>query len=99
MKQHQYRITIEHLADATGRPVGRAPYSFEIGNHDDLLQIVEHMQARAQFAPDTAAALALGIKLFSEVMLENRGHPLFADVGPHFGHFMKRLMKGAVERS
>ena len=34
------------------------------------------------------------LKLFGEVMLENRGHPLFAEFMPQFGDFMKKLKKG-----
>ena len=35
------------------------------------------MRGLGDFDPDTATALAIGLKLFGEVMLENRGHPLF----------------------
>jgi hypothetical protein len=52
------------------------------------------MRSRADLAPDAATALAVGLKLFSEVMLENRGHPLFAEFAPHFRDFMKTLKQG-----
>lgn len=52
------------------------------------------MRGRGDFDPDTATALAIGLKLFGEVMLENRGHPLFAELAPHFRDFMKRLKQG-----
>ncbi|WP_085315292.1 DUF3861 domain-containing protein [Derxia lacustris] len=96
MKQHRYRITVEHLSDPQGAPsTHAAPLQFETGNHDDILAIVERMQARGDFAPDTGAALAVGLKLFSEVMLENRSHPLFSEFSAHFRDFMKRLKKGS----
>ena len=95
MKQHRYRITVEHLADAHGNPsIHAAPLQFETGNHDDILAIAQRMRGRGDFDPDTATALAIGLKLFGEVMLENRGHPLFAELAPHFRHFMKRLKQG-----
>lgn len=96
MKQHRYRITVEHLADANGQPSTYAePLQFEAGNHDDMLAIVARMRQRGDFDADTAASLAIGLKLFSEVMLMHRDHPLFAELAPHFGAFMKRLKQGA----
>lgn len=94
MKQHRYRITVEHLADARGNPSGRAPLAFEVGNHDDILSIVERIRGAGLFDESTSAAFAVGLKLFGEVMLENRGHPLFADMAPAFRDFMKRLKSG-----
>jgi len=95
MKQHLYRITVEHLADKEGQPPATpALLSFEAGNHDELLGIVERIRARGEFDADTSAAFAIGLKLFGEVMLTHRGHPLFEEMGPQFGAFMKRLKGG-----
>ncbi len=94
MKQHRYRVTVEHLQDPGGNPVTRDPLSFEVGNHDDIFAIVERMRGRGDFGPETATAFAVGLKLFSEVMLEHRDHPLFAGFQPHFRQFMKELKKG-----
>ncbi len=49
-------------------------------NHDDILEIVERIRARddLNFGPEQSAAFAVGLKLFSEVMIENRKHPVFA---------------------
>ena len=96
MKQHRFRITVEHLADADGHPsTHTAPLQFEAGNHDDILALVERTRERGDFDAQTAAAFTVGLKLFSEVMLENRKSPLFADFVPHFGEFMKKLKGGA----
>lgn len=98
MKQHHYRITVEHLADKEGLPPATpSALSFEAGNHDELLGIVERIRARGDFEPEIAAAFALGLKLFGEVMLTHRDHPLFEEMGPQFGAFMKRL-KGGTPR-
>lgn len=94
MKQHRYHLTLCHVADATGNPSGRAPLELDLGNHDDIFAIVERMRSRGDFSPGDAAALAVGLKLFSEVMLENRDHPLFASFRPHFADFMRMLEKG-----
>lgn len=95
MRQHRYRVTLEHLADSRGAPsTYPAPVVFEVGNHDDLFPIIERMRQRSDLDPSSATALAVGLKLFGEVMLENRGNPLFADLAPHFREFIKRLKKG-----
>jgi len=95
VKQHRYRITVEHLADAKGNPsTWPEPLRFEAGNHDDVLAIVERVRQRGDLPPDSATALAVGLKLFGEVMLENRGHPLFEEFAPHFRGFMQRLKQG-----
>ncbi|MAK92747.1 MAG: hypothetical protein CMI13_16125 [Oleibacter sp.] len=92
MKQHQYRITVEHLSDAKGDPsTHEAPLVFETGNHDDILKIVELMKQRDDLNEREATSLAVGLKLFSEVMLENKGHDLFSEFQPHFVDFMKKL--------
>jgi hypothetical protein len=92
MKQHQYRITVEYLADKEGQaPATPASLQFEVGNHDEVLGIVERIRARGDFDAETSAALAVGLKLFGEVMLTHRDHALFKDFVPHFGAFMKHL--------
>lgn len=92
MKQHLYRVTVEHLALPDGSPPPAAEaLSFETGNHDDILAIVERMRQRGDLPEADATAFAVGLKLFSEVMLQHRGLPLFADFAPHFKAFMQQL--------
>ena len=94
MKQHLYKITVEHLRDANGEPVvDAAPLVFEARNHDDIQAVVEKVSAKQHFDEQTSVAFAVGLKLFSEVMLENRKSALFAEFAPHFGEFMKKLKK------
>lgn len=94
MKKHRYQVTLTYLADPEGAPRQRPPLQFETSNHDDIFAIVERMRTRPDLSPDDAASFAVGLKLFSEIMLENRENPLFAAFLPHFGEFMKELKKG-----
>jgi len=95
MKQHRYRVTVEHLALPDGSaPPATQPLSFEAGNHDDILAIVARMRQRGDLPEADATAFAVGLKLFSEVMLQHRGLPLFADFAPHFKAFMQALKRG-----
>ena len=58
MKQHRYRITVEHLADAHGNPsIHAAPLQFETGNHDDILAIAQRMRGRGDFDPTGASGV------------------------------------------
>ncbi len=94
MKKHRYRVTLEHITDAQGTSSTHAPLQFEVGNHDDIVAIIERLRARADFSQESAAAFGLGIKLFSEVMLEDKENPLFSSFRPHFAQFMKELKAG-----
>jgi len=41
MKQHTYRVTVEHLADVDGNPPSSAtPLVFQVGNHDDISEAI-----------------------------------------------------------
>ena len=91
MKQHQYRITVEHTADKDGNPVQTAPLVFDAPNHDDIFEIVEIIKQRDGFTPETAARFAVGLKLMGEVMMENKDNALFAELKPHFAEIMKTL--------
>ena len=92
MKNHHYRITVEHLSNPDGQPVN-APgtLQFECSAHDDILALVQRSRQRSDFDADTAAAFTVGLKLLGEVILKNRKHPFFEELGPQFGQFMKRL--------
>ena len=91
MKKHQYRVTVEYLADADGQPVDAAPLQFSAPNHDDIFAIVAKMRERSTLSGDDAARFVVGLKLMSEAMLENKDDPLFVALKPHFGEFMKTL--------
>lgn len=83
---------MQHLCDAKGQPsTYTEKLAFNVGNHDDILAIVERMQQAKLFDKDATAAFALGLKLFGETLLENRQHPLFEQLLPQFGQFMKQL--------
>ncbi len=93
MKKHRYRITVEHLSDREGNDPAQAPLQFETANHDDIFTIIGLLQQRKEFTGTSAQAFGLGLKLFSEVLLENKDAPLFAPFMPHFIAFMKALKK------
>lgn len=91
MKQNHYRITVQPIPGPDEASVAGEPLVFETANHDDILAIVERFRARGDFNDDQAAALAVGLKLFGEVMLKSRSNPLFEGLAPAFGEFMKSI--------
>ena len=93
MKRHHYKVTLEHLADPEGNVPGVEPMQFEVMNHDDIFAMVEKLAGSGRFDGDTSRALVVGLKLFGEVMLENKQDPLFANLRPHFAEFMRELKK------
>ncbi|CNK97817.1 DUF3861 domain-containing protein [Yersinia aleksiciae] len=97
MPGYRYRITVEPLTDRKGEPMDKASVTFEVENHDEILGIIDRLQAREDldFGKDKTAAFAVGLKLFSETMMENRKHPLFAPMRTAFMEFMTLLKKGS----
>ncbi len=94
-RAHHYRLRLEHLAPAAPDQPTHPPLELEFDNHDDILQIADRLEARQLFTtPGQATEFAIGLKLFGEVMLKNREHPLFTELRPAFGEFMKRLKGG-----
>jgi hypothetical protein len=91
MKQHQYRVTLDYLADADQQPVDVPALQFSAPNHDDIFAIVKQMGERSDLSGQDVARFVVGLKLMGEVMLENRDDPLFARLKPHFSAFMKEL--------
>ena len=91
MKGHLYKIQIEKIEDFKGQAVMEPPLVFTTRNHDDLMSIVEKMKSRPELSAEDATDLAIGLKLFGEVMLRNRELPLFADMQPALGSFIKKL--------
>ena len=90
MSQNRYRVTLEALPEA------RDSLQFDVGCHDDIFAVVNKLRQRGDFDEASATAFGVGMKLFGEVMLENRDHPLFAEFRPHFAQFMRALKQGAA---
>ena len=92
MKQHQYEITVKHIADAQGNPSTYTEVlQFNAYNHDDLFKVLALIQKANVLEGDKATAFAIGLKLFGETLLENKNHPLFKDILLQFAEFMKSM--------
>ena len=89
---YKYRITVEALG-STRQPTTSTGQStqFEVENHDDLFKIVEAVRLKEILDSDKSASLAIGLKLFSEVVLEKRLDPIFAPVLAPLHGFIRQL--------
>jgi hypothetical protein len=97
-RAYKYRLHLEQVAGIAPDSPQHQALSFDFENHDDIFSIVERLQARNLFAePGQSTEFAIGLKLFSEVMLKNRQHPLFEELAPAFKAFMQRLKAPAQE--
>ncbi|MBJ8451507.1 DUF3861 domain-containing protein [Acinetobacter bereziniae] len=100
MKQHQYHVSVQHLADAKGQPSNYCEnIEFNVGNHDDIFEIVERLKKAEFFDDETTKAFAVGLKLFLEVMITHRDHILFKDFEPAVKQFMKNLKQNVKKEA
>lgn len=90
-KSNKYNLELKEVSLKDGSK-GTKTLSFDFENHDDLFQIFEAVHSKKIFSDEeTANEFALGLKLFTEVMLKNKQHALFEDLKPAIGEFMKKL--------
>ncbi|RYZ93368.1 MAG: DUF3861 family protein [Proteobacteria bacterium] len=85
----KFRITVERIDGESSAESGQL--QFEATNHDDILQIAERVRSKNWLEEADANALAIGLKLFSEVMLKNRSDPLFKELQPSMTKFIAGL--------
>ncbi|RYF59568.1 MAG: DUF3861 family protein [Cytophagaceae bacterium] len=91
-KTNKYQLTLTLQQYANGESEPPKHLALEFINHDEIFGIIERLQAVDPFDDSAQATeFAIGLKLFSEVMVKNRNNPLFEELMPAFSSFMKRL--------
>ncbi len=99
-KVHHYHLTLQYTQDNQNNPVSQPAVELDFTNHDNIFAIIDRLKDRQLFEQESdATEFAIGLKLFSEVMIRNRKHPLFEDFAPAFSDFMKKLKSGSPENS
>ena len=93
MKGNLYKFTVECVEDTNGNAVDSRPLTFETRNHEDIFKIIDILQSKVDLDQEDTTAFAVGIKLFSSVMMKHRDNELFWNFKPHFIDFMKELKK------
>ncbi|MCD9853638.1 DUF3861 domain-containing protein [Epilithonimonas sp. JDS] len=90
-RNNTYQLDLKELKLKDGSE-GTKNLSLEFDNHDDIFNIIEVIKSKKIFDDEnTVTEFALGLKLFTEVMLKNKQHPLFKELRPAIMEFMKKL--------
>lgn len=88
---YTYRITREATTPLPIENAETAHLQLTVVNHDNLFKVVEAVQSKNFIGTDKAAALALGLKLFSEVVLERPSEAPFAPMVEPLKQFIREL--------
>jgi len=91
-KYNHYKVTLEHLQNPKEELPLHDAVEVVFDNHDDIFAIIGKLQEKDLFGnKGQTAEFAIGLKMFSEVMLRNKDNPLFERLHPAFRDFMKKL--------
>ena len=91
-KNNTYRLTLEQLSLVKEGAALQSPMHMEFENHDEIFGIIEIVKEKNLFGDKRhSTEFAIGLKMFSEVMLKHKTHPLFEEIFPAMGVFMKKL--------
>lgn len=89
--KHSYEINLtEHSSDSAVLS-DKESLKINFQSHDDLHEIVEKLTTKGLFDENETKVFVVGLKMFVSVMLAHRNDPLFSEISPHFGNFMKKL--------
>lgn len=92
MKQnYKFGISVQALDEQDQPNADKQPLKFTVGNHDDILEIAGRIRQGLHFDEQTSDAFAVGLKLLTEVVLQNKDDPLFVELKPAITVFMKKL--------
>lgn len=90
-RNNRYQIDLKELALKDGSEASKN-LSFEFENHDNLFKIFDLIKNKNLFEDEkTSLEFSLGLKLFTEVLITKKNHPLFEDLRPAIQEFMKKL--------
>ncbi|PZR22787.1 MAG: DUF3861 domain-containing protein [Flavobacterium psychrophilum] len=92
-KYNHYKITLEHTFSPKEENLNPS-LGLEFDNHDEIFSIIKRLQEKNHFEDtEQSAQFAIGLKMFSEVMLKNKDNELFSEFLPEFKNFMAKLKK------
>lgn len=91
-RSNRYTLDLALSAYADGSTTPERKLQLSFTNHDELFSIIQLIAEKNIFAePQQSTEFAIGLKLFTEVMLKNRNHPIFEELAPAIATFMKKL--------
>lgn len=91
-KTKKYHLTLAYKGDIDEEASGQKYLELDFENHDEVFGIIDKIKLLDPFSSEQQSIeFAIGLKMFSEIMIKNRKHPLFEELYPAFGNFMKQL--------
>ena len=91
-RTNRYKIGLIQISSAKEGENLHPEIQFEFENHDEIFHIIELVKSKKLFEEDAEAIeFTLGLKLFSEIVIENQDKKLFKDFMPALASFMKAL--------
>jgi hypothetical protein len=94
MSAHRYRLALVRIpAEGEDRSQGAPSLAFEFESHDEVFELLAR-PGHPELGEEDRRELVVGLKLLGGVMLRNRELPMFRELQPHFGAFMKALKGG-----
>ncbi len=91
-RTNKYQLILKEISLAKEEDVKNEALEFEFDNHDNLFEIIKTIKSKNIFEDEQQSAeFAIGLKMFSEVMIKNRDNALFTELFPVFGSFMRKL--------
>ena len=91
-RANKYSLTLRMEQRTDGELVSDKQLELKFSNHDDLFEIMQRVQDKDPFDDkQQAMEMVLGFKMFREVILRNRKHPLFKELNTVFPTFIQKL--------
>jgi len=91
-RTNKYKLTLEEISLAKDDDQLNAPLTIEFDNHDNIFNIINVIKSKNIFENESQSTeFAIGLKMFTEVILKNRENELFKDLQPQIAEFMKKL--------
>ncbi len=93
-RTNRYKLTLEEISLAREEDIRNAPLTLEFDNHDNIFSIINAIKSKNIFDDENQSTeFAIGLKMFTEVVLKNRDLELFKELQPAIGEFMKKLKR------
>ncbi|EIJ39094.1 hypothetical protein JoomaDRAFT_2100 [Galbibacter orientalis DSM 19592] len=91
-KTNKYSLKLTQLQTTNDDKKQDKSLEIEFENHDEVFHIIELIKEKNLFENENQSIeFAIGLKLFTEVMLKNRKNELFSELSPEIQKFMKKL--------
>lgn len=91
-KTNKYTLKLAQVETVKPDAYKAKSLEIEFENHDEIFHIIDLVKKKKLFKKENQSVeFAIGLKLFTEVMLKNRKNVLFTELAPEIKKFMSKL--------